>query len=131
MNRYNVDDIGKLVLRLTLGLLLLGHGFAKITGGIDGVQAMLAGHGLPSVLAYGVFIGELVAPVLLLLGAFTRIAGLIVVANMLFALALAHTGQFFALTEQGGWAIELQAFFLFNGLAVALLGSGRYAVRPD
>lgn len=131
MNRYHVDDIGKLVLRLTLGLLLLGHGFAKITGGIDGVQAMLGGYGLPGVLAYGVFIGELVAPALLLLGAYTRIAGVIVVVNMLFALALAHTGQFFALTEQGGWAIELQAFFLFNGLTVALLGSGRYAVRPD
>jgi len=131
MNRYQTEDLGKLVIRLTLGLLLLGHGFAKITGGIDGVQGMLAGYGLPGVLAYGVFVGELVAPVLLILGAYARIAGLIVVVNMLFALALAHSGQFLSLTEQGGWAIELQAFFLFSGLAVALLGSGRYALRAD
>lgn len=131
MNRYDVEDIGKLVLRLTLGLLLLGHGLAKITGGIDGVQAMLAGHGLPTALAYGVFVGELVAPLLVLLGAYTRIAGALVIVNMLFALVLAHSGQVFSLTAQGGWAIELQAFFLFTGLSVALLGSGRYAVRPD
>ncbi len=131
MNRYQAEDLGKFVIRLTLGLLLLGHGFAKITGGIDGIQGMLAGYGLPGVLAYGVFVGELVAPVLLIAGAYTRIAGLLVVVNMLFALALAHSGQLLSLTEQGGWAIELQAFFLFSGLAVALLGSGRYALRAD
>jgi len=35
------------------------------------------------------------------------------------------------LIAQGGWALELQGFFLFTGLAIACLGSGRYALRPD
>ncbi|MES1924757.1 DoxX family protein [Salinisphaera sp. T31B1] len=131
MNRYLADDIGKLILRLTLGLLLIAHGFAKITGGIDGVQAMLAGYGLPQALSYGVFFGEIVAPILLIAGAFTRPAAVVVIINMVFALLLAHTGQILSLGPQGGWAIELQAFFLFVAVAVALLGSGRYALRAD
>ncbi|GAB3676868.1 DoxX family protein [Salinisphaera aquimarina] len=131
MNRYQADDLGKLVLRLVLALLLLAHGFAKITGGIDGVQAMLVGHGLPPELGYAVFIGEIVAPALLIAGLYSRFAAGVVVINMLVALWLAHTGQLLSLTPQGGWAVELQAFFLFTAAAIALMGSGNYALRAD
>ena len=57
--------------------------------------------------------------------------GLIIVINMLFAVLLVHTGDILALTEHGGWRLELQAFYLFGALAIAFLGSGKYAVRPD
>lgn len=50
---------------------------------------------------------------------------------MLFALVLTHRAELFTLTEMGGWALELQAFFLFSGLAILLLGSGRLALKPD
>jgi putative oxidoreductase len=56
---------------------------------------------------------------------------LIVVVNMLFAIWLAHSADIFSLTEHGGWALELQGFYLFSGLALIFLGSGRYAVKPD
>jgi putative oxidoreductase len=42
-----------------------------------------------------------------------------------------HSGDLFSLTEHGGWRLELQGFYLFCGLAVMLLGSGRLAVKPD
>lgn len=127
----NTADIGKLILRAYIGLAMLGHGIPKILGGIGGIEGMLANHGLPGLLAYGVYVGEVVAPVLLILGLYARIGGVLVVLNMLVAIALAHTGEIFALTERGAWALELQGFYLFGGLAVALIGGGRYALRPE
>ena len=131
MNRAPTDDIGKLILRLVLGLLLLAHGIHKIGAGIGGIQDMLTSHGIPPVVAYGVYAGEVVAPLLLLAGVVSRVAGALVVINMLFALFLVHLQQVFTLTPQGGWGLELQGFFLFTGLALVFLGSGRYALRPD
>ncbi len=66
------DDTGKLVLRLALGILILLHGVAKIGAGVSGVGGMLASHGLPSALAYLVYVGEIVAPVLVIVGIYTR-----------------------------------------------------------
>jgi len=131
MNRELADDIGKLVLRLTLGLLLLPHGIHKITAGIGWLEGMLASHGIPEFVAYGVLVGEIVAPLLILAGVFARIGGGLVIINMLFAFALAHGSELFTLTEQGAWALEVQGFFLLTGLTVALLGSGRLALKPD
>jgi putative oxidoreductase len=124
-----MEDVGKLVLRLTLGILILLHGLAKISGGVGGISGMLSGSGLPSALAYGVYLGEVLAPLLVIIGFYARIGALVIVVNMLFAIALAHMNDVFALTKGGGWAIELQAFFLFSALAVALIGPGRFAVN--
>lgn len=126
-----MEDIGKLVLRLTLGILILLHGLAKISGGVGGISGMLSGIGLPSALAYGVYIGEVLAPLLVIIGFYARIGALVIVVNMLFAIALAHMDDLFALTQSGGWAIELQALFLFSALAVALIGPGRVAVNRN
>ena len=51
--------------------------------------------------------------------------------NMLFAILLVHTGDILALTEHGGWRLELQGFYLFGALAIVFLGSGKYAIKPD
>ena len=128
------DDAGKLVLRLTVGILILFHGAAKLLNfqtATAGIAKQVVAMGLPDFVAYGVFAGEVLAPVLLILGVFTRLGGLLVVANMVFALVLVHTSQILMLTKQGGWQLELQGFYLFGGLAIYFLGSGRFAVRPD
>lgn len=129
MNQNTQSDLGKLILRLTLGALVLLHGIAKLKGGVSGIEGMVAAYGLPSVLAYGVLIGEVLAPLLLIAGFYARIGALLIVINMLFALALAHTGQLGLLNEQGGWALELQGMFLGTALALALLGPGRYGIN--
>ncbi len=123
------EHFGKLLLRLTLGILMLFHGYAKITKGVSGIEGMLQGMGLPGWVAYGVYIGEVLAPLLLIFGWYARTGGLIIAINMVFAVALAHSKQLLDLTKTGGWALELQAFFLVCGLVVALLGPGRYAVN--
>ncbi|WP_157264041.1 DoxX family protein [Azohydromonas aeria] len=122
------EDTGKLVLRVALGVLVLMHGIAKVISGPGSALGLLAKAGLPTELAYGVYIGEVVAPMLLIAGLFTRAAALIVVINMLFAIGLAHMAQLGQLTKTGGWALELQGMYLFGALAVALLGAGRYSV---
>ncbi len=123
------EQAGKLLLRLTLGILMLFHGYAKITKGVSGIEGMLQGMGLPAWVAYGVYIGEVLAPLLLIFGWYARVGGLIIAVNMVFAVALAHSKQLLDLTKTGGWALELQAFFLLCGLVVALIGPGRYAVN--
>lgn len=131
---FQSDALGKLILRLTLGLLLLLHGIAKVTNPartLDSMSGMLTAAGLPTYLAYGVFAGEVLAPILIILGIYSRIGGLIVVINMIFAVQLAHATQLFSLTKTGGWALELQGFYLLSGLALFFLGSGRVAVKPD
>jgi len=124
------SDLAKLVLRLGLGGMMLLHGFGKFNG-VGFIVGKLTSVGLPSMLAYGVYIGEILAPLMLILGYYSRIGGWLIVVNMIFAIYLVHMEEIFALTERGVWAIELQMFFLITALAVALLGSGRFASKPD
>jgi putative oxidoreductase len=123
------DDVGKLILRLTLGILMLLHGIAKIFGGIDGLEKTVAGAGLPSVLAYGVYVGEVLAPLLVIFGFYARFGAAIIVVNMLFAIFLAHRTDLFLLTRSGGWALELQGFFLFTALALVFMRPGRFGIN--
>ncbi len=118
------DDVGKLILRLTLGLLMLPHGISKLFGGVGGVQGMLANAGLPELLAYGVYIGEVVAPIMLIIGFYARWGGLLIVINMIFAIYLAHSHEIFMLNAQGVLQLELQYFFLMTGLVVMFTGPG-------
>lgn len=132
-NLVHNDAVGKLILRLTLGLLMLFHGVAKLLhpGSLEFINSQLTQLGLPTALAYGVYVGEVLAPLMIILGVFARYGGLIVVINMIFAIVLVHTGDLLALSDHGGWRLELQGFYLFCGLAIVFLGSGRMAVRPD
>jgi putative oxidoreductase len=123
------NDLGKLILRLTLGVLILLHGIAKISGGIAGVEKMLEGAGLPSFIAPGVYVGEVLAPLLVILGFYARVGAVLIVVNMLFAILLAHRADLLLLTKTGGWALELQAFFLFTALALTLIGPGRLGIN--
>ena len=106
------EDLGKLLLRIAMGVLILFHGVSKLLHGLDAVSGAVAAAGLPALVAYGVYLGEVVAPILLLLGAF----------------ALVHYTQIATLGVGGGWALELQGIYLLTALAIALLGAGRFSV---
>ena len=129
MNDNARADLGKLVLRLALGILILLHGIAKLKGGLGQITELVESHGLPGFIAYGVLVGEVVAPLMVLAGFHARIGALVIAFNMLVALALVHMGQFGQLNEQGGWALELQGMFLLTAIAIALLGPGAYSVN--
>ena len=123
------DVIGKLVLRVALGGMILMHGIAKLTGGIDFITQTVTTAGMPAFFAYGVYVGEVVAPLLVIAGFYSRTGAAIIGVNMLFAIGLVHGAEFFTRNETGGWALELQGMFLFTAIAVALIGPGRYAIN--
>jgi len=121
-------DTGKLLLRLTIGGLLLLHGISKLIKGIDGLVELHEAKGIPAVMAYGVYLGEVIAPLLLIIGLRARLAALLIAFTMLWAILMRHFSDVFKLTESGAWGVELPALFLFGALAVYFLGAGRYAL---
>ena len=121
------EDIGKLILRVTLAILIMLHGIAKLQNGVDFITGMVTNAGLPAAFAYGVYIGEVLAPLLVLIGLFTRPAALIIAINMIVAIWLVHMAELFELSKTGGWALELQGMFLLTAIAISLLGPGRYS----
>jgi putative oxidoreductase len=125
------EDLGRLVLRVALAVLLLFHGVSKLMGGVGFITGMLAKMGLPAAIGYLVYVGEVIAPLLILFGVWTRLAALIVAGNMIVAVLLVHTKQFFTMSETGGWALELQGMYLGAAVAVALLGAGRHSVGGE
>ena len=125
------ENIGKLILRIMLGGLMLFHGVNKVQHGIGFIKGLVAAQGIPEVLAYGVYVGELIAPVLLILGWRSRVWAGVIAVNMLVVIYLTQLGAFLKLGAHGSWAVELQMFYLLSALAIVCLGSGRFALRRD
>ena len=124
-------NIGKLILRLMVGGLLLFHGLHKLQHGIGLIKSMGVGHGLPEMLAYGVYVGEVLAPILLILGVYSRVWAGVIVVNMLMAAWLTNFRGVLGLGAYGAWGMETVMFYLLSALAIILLGSGKYAIRQD
>jgi len=123
-----MENAGKLILRVMVGLLILLHGLAKIRHGLGDVEPAIARAGLPHAVGYLVYIGEVVGPLLMIVGFFARTAAAIVAFNMVVALLLGHAHEMFELTTHGGLLLETQWLMLTGAIAVALLGPGRYGL---
>ncbi len=121
-------DLGLLILRVSIAGLMLFHGISKIFYGPGMIEQIVTGAGLPSFIAYGVYAGEVIAPLFILFGYATRVAALILAFNLVVATALVHTQQIFTLNDQGGWALELIGLYLFGALALVFTGGGKYAL---
>ena len=122
------NDLGKLLLRFSVGGLMLFHGIHKLESGLDFIEKSLVDAGLPAFLSYGVLVGEILAPLLVVLGILSRPAALLEAFVMVMAVYLVHAGELFSLTQHGGHALELQFLYLFGSLAIVFLGSGKYSV---
>jgi putative oxidoreductase len=100
----------------------------KLLNGIAPIRAMVASHNLPDAVAYGVYLGEVLGPILVILGLFARVGAGLIVVNMLAAVALAGMGLATSFNAMGGYALELEAFYLWGAVAIVLLGPGRISV---
>ncbi|NGM62347.1 DoxX family protein [Sphingobacterium sp. SGG-5] len=127
MEQRNLN-IGLLIFRLNFGVWMLFHGVYKLINGIGGIKGMLADIGLPHFLAYGVHMGETLAPILMILGYRTKLASLVYTLVMIVAFGMAHFDNFFELGKSGAWAHETIALFLFGGLGLTFTGAGKYAL---
>jgi putative oxidoreductase len=126
--RTDFPDAAMLVLRLSIGGLLLFHGVFKIREGIEPIMTMLTNAGLPGAIAYGVFIGEIVVPLMLIAGWLTRIAAVVLALTMAAAIGLAFGMDATTLAETGAPAAELPLLYLFAAIALALGGAGRFSM---
>lgn len=121
-------DLGLLTIRLSIGFLMLLHGISKLLHGVGFIEQVVIDAGLPAFVTYGVYIGEVLVPILLILGYATRLSALIFAVNCLFAAFLVHSQDLLSLSPQGGWAVELLGLFFFGALALVFTGGGKYAV---
>jgi len=122
-------NLSVLLLRLTLGILMLFHGIHKIIIGLGFVQKLLLDHGLPAWLGYGVYLGEVVAPLLIIAGFYARAGAAVLALSMLTAILL--TDGFFPirLTQYGAPTIELLLIYMMMAVALVFSGPGKYALN--
>lgn len=124
----DLPDLARLILRVSVGGLLGLHGISKLRHGVEAISTQMIGRGLPGSLAHLVFLGEVVGPLLVILGIATRVGGVLMAGNMLVAVWLMHGGDLGHLGRGGGWVLELQALYFVGAVCIALLGSGRYSI---
>ena len=121
-------DVGKLILRLSIAILMLFHGYKKFNYGIEGIKGLVLKAGLPEFLAYGVYMGEIIIPILLIVGLCTRVSALIFSGTMFFAIYLAHADTLFTIDPKtGGLMVELPLLYLLGGVTLFFLGAGKYS----
>lgn len=121
-------DLGLLILRLSIGILMLLHGVSKLMHGAGFIEEIVVGAGLPSFIAYGVYLGEVVAPLFIIGGYATRLAAVVFAGNCIVAATLVHLSDLFTLNEQGGWAVELLGLYFFGAVALVFTGGGKYSI---
>jgi putative oxidoreductase len=121
---YNLD-VALLVLRVALAAILLYHGLPKLMNFGATATAFQGMHlPAPSLVAAYAMIAEVIGGLLILFGVATDIAGILVIIDMLGAIALVHWANGFDFTKVG-W--EHPFTVLAIALALALAGPGGYS----
>ena len=130
------ENLGKLILRVNLGFLMLFHGGETILGTNTILKTT---DPAPDFIIWPLAImGEIIAPLLIMAGVFTRVGAFFIAGFMVSALLLRHTfgeRNHWLNTERplaegfGAYALEAQLFFLCCALAVMMMGAGKYGLN--
>jgi putative oxidoreductase len=125
-----LGSIGLLLVRLATGLMLVPHGYAKISGDVVLLAAGLASKGFPAptLLAWCATLAELLGGLFVALGLLTRPAAAVVAFNMVVAWASMHLGDIAKIGGPGGSAFEYPFLLSMTALAIAIAGPGRYSL---
>ena len=78
-------------------------------------------------MAYVYNFGEIIFPILIILGLFTRISSLFFALTMVFAIFLAHSSDILTLGKTGGLVIELPLIYLLGAVSLMFIGAGKYS----
>ena len=119
-----------LVLRVSLGVMFLAHGFYLkfMVFTLPGTAQFFASLGLPPQLGYAVFAAETVGGLALIIGFRARYAALALMPVLLGATWVHAPNGWVFTAEGGGW--EYPVFLTAAAAVQALLGSGAYAWDP-
>ena len=128
-NFWTNSDIGLLIVRIALGGIIFFHGFHKLIHGTDAQFQILASNGIPGQFIYLVYISEVLAPVLIVLGILTRISSLTIIVTMIVVFYVLPFP--IGLDEHGAMNIESQLYFLLLSVALFFTGPGRYCLKQN
>ena len=120
-------DRGLLVARIALGVVFVAHGWQKlVVMGYPAVTGFVASLGIPfpAVGAALLIAAEFGGGLMLLAGAFTRFAGLMLLVNMIVATATVHITRGFFLPAGFEYTFTLGLV----SLALMMTGAGRYSI---
>ncbi|MGB3343795.1 MAG: DoxX family protein [Aequorivita sp.] len=125
MKNYTVNNLGLLLLRLGFGGLMLTHGIPKFLKLISGDFTFgdPIGIGAPASLILAVM-GEMVFPILVIIGFKTRLAAIPVILTMIIAGFIVHANDPFGVKE-------MSFLYLIGFSAIALLGAGKYSIDKE
>lgn len=123
-HRFHNPDAAILFVRIALAAAFIHAGWLKVTN-IDFVVTMFGQMGIPAFLAYVVSYGEFLGGIAVLVGIFSRYAGVLLAIIMLVATFKAHWANGFGM-QNGGYEYTFVLFFL--SLAMITFGSGKYSL---
>jgi putative oxidoreductase len=125
-------DVGLLMLRVLIGLVLAAHGSQKLFGwfggpGLKGFTGWMAAMGLKPAAIWGLMgaLSEFGGGVLLALGLLSPVGALAIIGAMLMAIGLAHWSKGFW-SSKGGY--EFPLVLLVVSAVLGLLGPGSYSL---
>jgi putative oxidoreductase len=132
------DSFGPLVMRLGLAAALFPHGAQKVLGwfggnGFEGTMNFFTGtmH-IPALFAFFAIATEFAAPIALVLGLFTRLAGLVIAIHITVAAILGghYMNGFFMnwMGSQKGEGVEYHLLMATLGLGLFFLGGGKWSL---
>jgi len=107
---------------------MLAHGILILRNGIGNIEAIMVGHGLPKFFAYGAYLGNLIAPIFLIIGLWTRFWALIIFCMMLFIVLVLFPNLLFTLGKHG-IRLQLHYLYLFGSLTIFFIGGGAFSAK--
>jgi putative oxidoreductase len=119
-----LEPLALLVLRLVLGVIMVGHGYSKVFGGLAEHVRHVSNLGLPGWLAYLSAAAEFFGGILVIAGLFTRVAALAILINMSVAIWKVHWKN--GLLGQNGYQFPLSLAAI--AFALIWLGAGPIAL---
>lgn len=118
------------ILRLGLGIVILPHGYQKITAFSPVMDHLTQDYGLPRIIAAAVIFIEFLAPLFLLAGLASRIAAFLIGLVMLGAIPYHWNNGFFMnwFGNQPGEGFEFHLLAIAMAIGIVLQGGGRFAL---
>ncbi len=121
------SDIAYLIVRVTVGLMLLPHGWTKVAGGVTGVSAYFARLHLEPALLFTVIsmFNETVGGILIAIGLFTRPVAALIIIEFLILLFVVHIPRGYGMAVNG---VEFPLMWLLMLVVILLRGGGPYSL---
>ena len=120
------QSLALLVFRLVFGAAFILHGWPKLQHATTWMDMM--GSGTPAVIQATAAFAECGGGVAILLGLFTPLGALGIVATMIGALAMVHLPMGHPFISMGGPSYEPALFYLVSALWLMVSGPGVYSV---